>query len=66
MIIETPLYPADEPWLSLGYTKDRVSSSTLFPNVTDSKKQLSGTLAVRDTFVYLDLTEQESASLFNH
>ena len=28
MVIETQLFPADEPWYSLGYTGDRVRLST--------------------------------------
>jgi hypothetical protein len=66
MIIETYIYPADEPWLSLGYTKDRVSSSALFKNLTDAKTQLPETLAVVDEFVCLDLAGREAASFFNH
>jgi hypothetical protein len=50
MIIETDIYPADEPWLSLGYTHDRASSNTNFSGLTDPKIQLSATLAQIDEF----------------
>jgi len=62
MIIETDIYPADEPWLSLGYTNDRVSSNTNFSGLTDSKIQLSATLAQIDDF-FNSATSPESSKV---
>jgi len=50
MIIEIDIYPADEPWLSLGYTSDRVSSNTKFQGFSDPKIFLSDTLVQIDEF----------------
>ena len=63
MIIETDIYPTDEPWLSLGYTRDRVSSNTNFSGLTDSKIQLSATLAQIDKF-FCTATSLESGKVF--
>ena len=62
MIIETYIYPADEPWLSLGYTNDRVSPNAKFPSLTDSKIQLSATLAQIDEF-FCTATSLESSKI---
>ena len=50
MIIATDIYPADDPWLSLGFTPSRISSNTNYPDLTDSELQLSATLAQIDKF----------------
>jgi hypothetical protein len=50
MIIETDMYPADEPWLSLGYTKNQVRSNSKFSGFADSRIDLSATLAQIDEF----------------
>ena len=60
MIIETEIYPADEPWLSLGYTNDRGSSNTNFPGLNDSKIHLSATLAQIDEFFCMATSPESS------
>ena len=52
MIIEIDIYPADEPWSSIGYTGDHVSSQSKFPENRDPKIYLSDTLTQIDEFFF--------------
>lgn len=52
MIIEIDLYPADEPWLSLGYTIEQVSCNTKIPSLNNSKIHFSDTLDQTDEFLF--------------
>ena len=63
MIIEIDLFPADEPWLSLGYTSDKVSSKTKFPGLNNSKIHLSDTLAQIDEFFFTPPSPKSSKPL---
>jgi hypothetical protein len=60
MIIEIDIYPADEPWLSLGYTRDQVSSNIKFPSLKDSKIHISDTLAQLDEFFFTSPSPESS------
>lgn len=56
MIIETDIYPADDPWLSLGYTNYRVGSNISFSGLRTKKN----TLAQIDKFHYMATSLESS------
>jgi hypothetical protein len=58
MIIETEMYPADEPWLSLGYTSAQVISNTSIHSLAGSKLNLSDTLAQIDEFFHSAISQE--------
>jgi hypothetical protein len=62
MIIETNLYPADEPWQSIGYTEDQANLETSLPILTDSKLKLSTTLAQIDEFFHAATVEDHKVA----